>query len=67
MSQPSLFPDATIPSPICVYDAPCPRMGRAVVGPRVASSATCEAEAITCLTCGREGARSHNLTAKGRV
>lgn len=60
MSQPSLFADATVPSPICAYDKPCPRQGRAVIGPRVRVAPDCENQDVAC-ACGRTGVVSHNL------
>jgi hypothetical protein len=47
----------TIASPFCVYAAPCPRAGRAVLGP-ARKYAHCVNRSITCLTCKATGEES---------
>jgi hypothetical protein len=60
--QPSLFSDpATEASPLCIYDGPCSRHGRAELGPERHVSPTCINRDIRCLTCGRTGVESQNL------
>ena len=59
--QLGLFPlehaPADIASPLCCYERPCPRKGRAVLGPE-RDLRGCVNQSITCLTCGATGERS---------
>lgn len=55
--------DATIASPLCMYQN-CKRNGRAVLGPERQMSPDCVNRSITCLTCGCTGDQSQNLRAK---
>lgn len=62
--QRALFADATVPSPICCMWLPCPRKGRSVLGPAERIGDDCINRSIRCLTCGRTGIESTNLTVK---
>lgn len=53
----------TVPSPICLKEKPCPRQGRAVLGPKVPSGDDCVNQTVTCQTCGKVGRLSTNLRA----
>jgi hypothetical protein len=61
--QPSLWETpATVASPLCVYEPSCTHHGRAAYGPPVSVTPTCVNRTIRCLTCGRTGVGSRNLT-----
>lgn len=64
MIQPLLFTDGTIPSPLCMYQPPCKRGGRAILGPPERISEDCEHRSITCLACEATGGQSRNLRRK---
>ena len=53
----------TIASPLCIYEAPCEKQGRAVLGP-ARSFAHCVNRTITCQTCGATGEESVSLEGK---
>ena len=56
----------TVPSPLCLYDAkPCPRGGRAVLGPRVRTEGAIN-QTIRCLGCKQRGVLSLNLELRRR-
>jgi len=52
---------ATVPSPWCPYDGPCPRQGRAVVGLWVQVAPRARNRVVRCLDCQRHGEESQNL------
>lgn len=62
--QMALFDAETVASPLCSYQAPCPRKGRATYGPPMDMGEDCINRDITCLTCGARGVESRNLAAK---
>ena len=47
----------TVASPICYAQGPCPRAGRAVLGPPI-DHGDCLNRAILCVTCGLAGVES---------
>lgn len=60
MNQGTLFesaPATTVPSPICFYERPCPKQGRAVLG-EPDDRGGCVNRSITCQTCGATGVES---------
>jgi hypothetical protein len=56
-----------IASPLCCYESPCRRQGRARLGPVERVSADCENQTITCVTCGAIGIKSRNLAVQRKA
>lgn len=58
----SVVLELTIASPLCSYERPCRRGGRAVLGEPVRDAdGECENRSVRCLTCGATGEQSVNL------
>lgn len=66
MNQIAIFDADTVASPLCSYQAPCPRKGRAVYGPPE-HLGECINRSIRCLRCGATGVESRNVEVKRKV